>query len=131
MNQPSNPIAKLWELFIGAILLLALLPMAIHVVLALVFDALRSLGLSLGVVLPHGLAGLITALVLSLIVTGTCARLARGRRLDARTTRERHAEKRAVRQSVRRSAVEVPLADDRMIVDSDPALNDSCETEDE
>lgn len=122
-ERPREDMAmsKLWERFIGVILLVALLPMAVSVGIGLLEELARALGSALWQLLSETGPW---AVLMVLFVVGAAARVLGQGRGDVRALRERRAEERFVRQSVRRPASDVPLPEQTSHLDDDPALNE-------
>jgi hypothetical protein len=124
MSRSSDPIARLWEWFIGAILVLALLPVGFAVLLSLLREAFRAVGLSVVQLLPGALGGLVVAIALGLFLAGLAVRLREGRGGPS-GVRERAAANNRTRLAVRRAAEDAPVHESPTSPeDPDPAIND-------
>jgi hypothetical protein len=108
----SDPLGKLWEWFIGTILLLVFGPAIVSMLLRAVLQ-----------VLSEVLGSLLGVLVLVLVGYGLFTKVVGSRLTNLRAERERRVEEQFIRQSARHSASDIPLREHRGDVDEDPALN--------
>jgi hypothetical protein len=116
----------MWEWFIGAILVVVLLPVAFSIFVAVLVDIGRFLGMSLMRLLPGAVGGLVAAIILGIFVAGLLVRAREGGLAkSASRARERAAADRRSRLAVRRPAEDAPVHEPPVVPqDPDPAIND-------
>lgn len=115
MARDSDPLSRLWQLFVTAIVLLAFLPVA----LALLRDLLATLLFGLWQALPPVLGSALFALVAGFFVVGLFVRVRKAFEGAERATQERYE-----RSSARRPAQDVAVQAEGgpKPVDPDPVL---------